>query len=137
MSTSGAGWPDARTRLFAVLGYPISHSLSPVMHNAALRELGINAVYLALEVRPDDLATAIRGLAAIGCAGANVTVPLKEIAARCVARLDESARQAGAVNTIGFEPEGPVGYSTDGEGFLRGLREAFGVTPGGRRVFVL
>ncbi len=131
------GWPDAGTRLFAVLGHPISHSLSPVMHNAALRELGLNAVYLAFDVRPEEAPAAIRGLAAVGCAGANVTVPLKEIAARCVARLDDTARLAGAVNTIRFEPEGSVGYSTDGEGFLRGLREAFGVTPTGLRIFVL
>lgn len=129
--------PNAATRWFAVLGHPISHSLSPVMHNAALRELGLNAVYLAFDVRPDDAPAAIRGLAALGCAGANVTVPLKEIAARSMARLDETARLAGAVNTIRFEPEGPVGYSTDGEGFLRGLHEAFDVTPAGRRVFVL
>ncbi|MCX7819471.1 MAG: shikimate dehydrogenase [Kiritimatiellae bacterium] len=137
MSGGGRDWPNAQTQLFAVLGHPVAHSLSPVMHNAALRELGLNAVYLAFDVRPEEVPAAIRGLAAIGCAGANVTVPLKEIAARCVVALDESAQRAGAVNTIRFTPEGPVGHSTDGEGFLRGVREAFDVSPRGLRVFVL
>lgn len=128
---------DARTRLFAVLGHPITHSLSPIMHNAALRTLGLNAVYLAFDVLAEDLSAVLRGLTAVGCAGVNITVPLKEMAARCVARLDDTARRAGAVNTIRFERDGPVGYSTDGEGFLCGVQEAFTTTPAGRHIFVL
>jgi len=129
--------PDSRTALYAVLGHPIAHSLSPAMHNAAFRALGMNAVYLAFDVRPQDLPTVLEALPQMGCGGVNITVPLKEIAARLVPRLDDNARRAGAVNTVRFGEDGPVGFSTDAEGFRRGLREAFGADVEGRSVFVL
>jgi len=129
--------PDGTTRCFAVIGHPIAHSLSPAMHNAAFRALGWNAVYLALDVAPDRVPDALRGLAALGFGGVNVTVPHKEAVFRELARRDESARRAGAVNTVEFSADGPVGHSTDGEGFLRALREAFDRGPGGLDVFVL
>ncbi len=138
MTTTELRWePNGRTRLFGVLGHPIEHTLSPAMHNAAFRTLGINAIYLAFDVPPEDVSTVLAALRAVRAGGVNVTVPLKEVVAAQVTRLHESARRAGAVNTVVFTEDGTVGYSTDGEGFLRGLREAFGGEPTGRRVFVL
>lgn len=133
-----ADWqPDGCTAMYAVLGHPISHTLSPAMHNAAFRALGMNAVYLAFDTPPPALVAALEGLAALGCGGVNITVPLKELVFRLVARLDDSARLAGAVNTVRFDGAGAAGFSTDAEGFRRGLREAFDCDAAGLEVFVL
>jgi shikimate dehydrogenase len=110
------------TRLLAVLGDPVRHSLSPVMHNAALAALGLDARYLALPVSGDRLAEAVQGLAALGCAGFNVTIPHKERIAPLLTRLEPVARQLGAVNTV--LPDGGggwIGTNTDWEGFLAPL----------------
>lgn len=129
---------DASTRCFAVLGHPVEHSLSPLMHNAAFRELGMAAVYLAFDVRPENLDAAVRGAAAMGFGGLNLTVPLKEAALGVLDELDESARTLGAVNTVEISTGGLLrGHNTDGEGFLAAFREAFGFGPKGRRIFVL
>lgn len=128
---------DGRTKPFAVLGHPIGHTLSPAMHNAALAALGWNAVYLAFDVHPDRLMDVLPAMGAMGFGGVNLTVPLKEVAFRGLARHDESARLVGSVNTVEFAPEGPVGHSTDGHGFLKSHEEAFGASVEGASVFVL
>lgn len=125
------------TRAFAVLGHPIGHTLSPLMHNAAFEELGMEAVYLAFDVLPEHLGDVLPVMRKMGFGGVNLTVPLKEVALRCVDRLDESARILGAINTVQFAPDGLVGFNTDGQGFLRAFREAFGVSPAQRSVFIL
>jgi shikimate dehydrogenase len=125
------------TKAFAVLGHPIGHTLSPLMHNTAFRELGMEAVYLAFDVRPDDLADVLRAMHKLGFGGVNLTVPLKEVALRCVDQLDDSARALGAINTVRFTPDGLTGFNTDGQGFLRAFREAFGVAPAQRSVFII
>jgi shikimate dehydrogenase len=94
---------DASTRFCAVYGYPIRHSASPAMHNPAMAELGLNWRYLAFEVHPDNLRTAIAGAKAMKFVGLNLTVPHKLLALEMVEALDESARTWGAVNTIRFE----------------------------------
>ena len=127
----------AHTRAYAVLGQPVRHSLSPVMHNAALEALGLDAVYLALEVAPDRLPAALTGLAALGFGGVNCTIPHKEAAFRLVDRRDPSADLVGAVNTIQFTPEGTVGHNTDGYGVQEALREAFGTTIPGTRFAII
>jgi len=112
------------TRLLAVLGDPVRHSLSPVMQNAALEALGLDARYLALPVSGDRLAEAVQGLAALGCAGFNVTIPHKERIAPLLTRLEPVAHQLGAVNTV--LPDGAggwIGTNTDWEGFLAPLRQ--------------
>jgi len=118
---------NGTTQPFAVLGHPISHSLSPAMHNAAFRALGWNAVYLAFDVLPEHLIPVLRAMQRMGFRGVNLTIPLKEVAFRGVDRTDESARLTGSVNTIRFDGETLEGHSTDGYGFLRAFREAFGV----------
>jgi shikimate dehydrogenase len=113
---------SAKTRLLAVLGDPIGHSLSPVMHNAAIRLLGLDAVYVAWGTPPGALATALSALAAVGAAG-NVTVPHKEAAERCVARKTELCARVGACNTFWTEQGTLVGDNTDVAGILTALRQ--------------
>lgn len=122
---------------FAVLGHPIGHSLSPVMHNAAFQALGMDALYLAFDVPPARLRRTLAFMKELGFRGVNLTVPLKEVACRGLDLLDPTARIFGAVNTVQFLPHGLKGYSTDGVGFLSAVREAFDGTLKGRFVFVL
>jgi shikimate dehydrogenase len=126
-----------QTKVFAVLGHPVAHTLSPAMHNAAFEALGLDAVYVALDVTPEQLPGALSSLADLGFGGLNITVPLKEAAYRALPRLDESARLMGAVNTVQFTPAGPVGHNTDGAGFLRAVEDAFGAPVAGRSMFLL
>lgn len=119
-----------RTALVGLLGDPVRHSLSPAMHNAALAELGLDWVYLALPVPAAELAGAVRALAAMGCRGLNVTIPHKRAVADLAGALSPLASRLGAVNTLVPRPEGGWwGTNTDGEGFSQPLREAVG--PGG------
>lgn len=110
-------------RLAAVLGFPIGHSLSPVLHGAWFARHGIAGSYLPLAVAPDDLALAFQALPRLGFRGWNVTLPHKEEAARLVDELDLSAVRAGVVNTVLVHADQRLrGYSTDGFGFLANLR---------------
>lgn len=93
-------FPDASTRLVTLLGHPVEHSLSPRMHNAAFRHLGLNLVYLATDVRPADLPAAVEGLRAMGLRGANVTLPHKETIRPLLDACSDRARAVGAVNTV-------------------------------------
>jgi shikimate dehydrogenase len=114
---------SARTSLVAVLGDPVRHSLSPAMHNAALRELGLDWIYLALPVQASDLAVVVQALEAIDCRGLNVTLPHKRAVAELAAELTPLARRVGAVNTlVRREGGGWLGTNTDVEGFLAPLR---------------
>jgi shikimate dehydrogenase len=127
---------DAHTALTGVLGYPVRHSLSPAMHNAAFRALGLNGVYLAFEVAPDRLAQAIAGMRGLGIRGLNLTIPHKEAVIPLLDGLTDAARHIGAVNTLFWDGERLVGDNTDAEGFLRALDEA-GVNPAGQAVLVV
>ncbi len=128
---------SGHTKAYAVLGHPVAHTLSPAMHNAAFEALGMDAVYLAFDVAPERLAEALGAMRDMGFGGANLTVPLKEIALPHLARLDESAQLLGAVNTVRFDPDGTTGFNTDGEGFLQAFEEAFDTTVAGKSVFVM
>ncbi len=108
-------------KLFGVLGDPVSHSLSPVMHNAAFKALGMDCEYHAFRVGPEFLHDAIHGAHALGFGGLNLTIPLKEKALEIVAPAD-MAKQIGAVNTVDFK-EGIVGYNTDGLGAKMALKD--------------
>ena len=127
---------DARTALYAVLGRPIAHSLSPALHQAAFRAEGRNAVYVACDVGEDEFAAALAGLLALGAAGANLTAPLKALAAASGMALTEEARRANAVNTLRFQGGRALGHNTDGLGLARFL-ERFGIPLGGARVVYL
>ncbi len=131
---------NGRTQLVGLIGWPVEHSLSPAMHNAAFDALEMNWRYVALPVRRDDLDAAVHGVAALGFRGCNVTVPHKTAAGSRVARSSEEARAAGAVNTLVIDRQGSrwnvTGHNTDCGGFLDGLVQA-GVDPRGRRTVIV
>lgn len=127
---------SGRTKVLGVFGYPVEHSLSPAMHNAAIAALGLHFVYIPFSVLPDNIGPAIRSLITLGIVGVNLTIPHKE---RVLPYLDEIAPEAqaiGAVNTVHNDGGRLVGHNTDGEGFARPL-EARGFVLRGRRAVVL
>jgi len=113
---------SGNSRVFAILGNPVSHSLSPSMQNAAFRALGMTAVYVPLRCRAEDLATLLGGIARAG-GGGNVTVPHKEIAARSVDSSRELVQSVGACNTFWNEDGKTVGDNTDVPGLLEALHQ--------------
>jgi shikimate dehydrogenase len=112
-------------KLFAVIGDPIGHSMSPIMLNDVISNYEIDAHYHPFKVRPDELETAIRGLKAIGIAGFNVTIPHKSAIIPFLDGVDELALSIGAVNTVVNDNGKLIGYNTDGYGFLKGLEPYF------------
>jgi shikimate dehydrogenase len=107
------------------------------MHNAAFDALGLDYRYVAFAVPPPALRDAVRGLRALGVAGANVTIPLKEVVIPFLDDVSEEARMIGAVNTIVCRNGRLIGHNTDAQGFLRSLREDTGVTPKGGRFLIV
>ncbi len=122
------------TRVCALIGAPVAHSLSPAMHNAAYSHLGLDLVYVALHVEPAGLSAAIAGAAALGFVGLNVTAPHKEAALACC-DPDDDAKAVGAVNTIVFSAAGARGTNTDLVGLERAIEVA--CPRGVRRALVL
>jgi shikimate dehydrogenase len=129
---------NGKTTLVGLIGWPVSHSFSPQMHNAALKALGLNWVYLPLPVPPSRVSDALRGLHALGFRGVNVTVPHKEVVIPFLDEVSPAATAVGAVNTILVEEESGrlVGYNTDWRGFLADL-QALDVPLNGRDCLVL
>ncbi len=127
---------DALTALYCIIGNPVSHSLSPAMHNAAFRALGINAVYLAFKVDEEKLQEAVEGFKAIGVRGFNVTIPFKRSVVDFLDELDEKAAKIGAVNTVKAEGGKLFGFNTDGMGFIRSLEEE-GICYRGKNVLII
>ncbi|MGF1623663.1 MAG: shikimate dehydrogenase [Alphaproteobacteria bacterium] len=112
------------TRIAGVIGWPVGHSKSPLIHNYWARRYGIDAAYGAFPVAPGRMDEAVRGLAALGLAGANVTVPHKEAALRAADHPDALASRIGAANTLVVRPDGTVAATnTDAFGFLENLRQ--------------
>ena len=126
------------TQLFGVIGWPVDHSVSPVIHNAAFAALGMDRVYVALPVAPGRVAAAVAGLAGLGFRGANVTMPHKEEVAGLVDVLDGDAALLRAVNTIVVGPDGSTtGANTDAPGFGRFLTDDAGHDVAGTAVLLL
>jgi len=115
-------------RLAGITGWPVSHSRSPRLHGFWLEQYGIDGAYLPLPIRPEHFPAAVLGLMRAGFAGVNVTIPHKVAAFEIADSLDDSARLAGAVNTLVFDDGRIRGGNTDGWGFLANLR-AHGVAP--------
>ena len=111
---------DAETSLFGLIGNPVAHSLSPVMHNQAFAATGYNGVYLALRVT--DPATAIKGIAALNFRGVSVTLPHKVAVMEHLDDIDETAARIGAVNTIANNHGRLIGYNTDCAGAIEALK---------------
>jgi shikimate dehydrogenase len=127
---------NGKTRVCAVIGDPVDHSLSPVMHNAAFQKLGLNLVYVAFKVTRNGLKDAISGARSLGLRGLNVTMPHKKAVMGYLDETDSTAEAIGAVNTI-LNNEGKlVGYNTDGKGAMIALQEN-GIYPEEKKMLLL
>ncbi len=133
-AVAGRFTPPAR---LAVIGDPIGHSRSPQMHNPALQACGIDAQYIRVQVPVGSVAQAFRQFAACGFLGVNITIPHKFEALDAVDVLDPLARQLGAVNTLAVREGKLHGYNSDGPGFLRSVKEAFGADIEDLRVLII
>jgi shikimate dehydrogenase len=125
-----------RARLAGVIGWPVAHSRSPLLHGTWLARYGIDGAYVPLAVRPEHFAACVVSLMRMGFAGANVTIPHKETAFALCDDVASSARRAGAVNTLVFREGRIEGSNTDGIGFMENLR-AHGVDPSAGPALVL
>ncbi len=127
---------SGKTRLCGVIGDPVEHTMSPVMHNAAFREIGIDYLYVPFRVKKEELGKAIEGMRALNIRGLNVTIPHKVAVLQFLDELDHLAEKIGAVNTI-VNVDGVLkGYNTDATGFLQALLER-GIEPEGKKVVIL
>lgn len=120
-----------------ILGWPLDHTLSPVLHGAAFRALRIPWVYLTWPVHPDDLGRAVEGIRVLGARGANVTMPHKETVIPFLDALSPDAEAIGAVNTIHDVAGNLIGHNTDVSGFGSALEEGTGFSPAGENCLVL
>lgn len=129
-------WPTGSTRLVGVIGDPVRHSLSPILHNAAFAALGMDWAYVALPVAPADVRSAVRAVVALGLEGLNVTMPHKALVVPFLDRVSPVATALAAVNTVVRLGSEVMGESTDGSGFLDALRLDEDFDPAGRRCVV-
>ncbi|GAH40910.1 unnamed protein product, partial [marine sediment metagenome] len=132
----GNNFVSGKTRVCGVIGDPIEHTMSPVMHNAAFRELGIDYLYLPFRVSKGESGKAVEGMRALNIRGLNVTIPHKVDIIPFLDKLDPLAEKIGAVNTIVNDNGVLTGYNTDATGFLQALLER-GVEPKGKNTVVL
>ncbi|MGD9676751.1 MAG: shikimate dehydrogenase [Vulcanibacillus sp.] len=128
---------NSETKLIGLIGDPISHSKSPIMHNTMLDKLGLNYRYLAFNVSHRRLEQAIDGIRALNIKGINVTIPHKVNVMKYLDDISEEAKRIGAVNTIVNRDGRLIGYNTDGEGYVRSLVEETGIKLEGKRVMLL
>ncbi len=108
-------------KLFGIIGHPIGHSLSPLLHNAAFKELGMECKYEAFDIELTSLGAALRNFKALDYSGLNVTIPYKELIRPLLDGMDEQAKEIGAVNTILMSDEKAIGYNTDVHGVVKSL----------------
>jgi shikimate dehydrogenase len=114
---------SGRTKITGLFGYPVEHTLSPAMHNAAFKALGLDYCYVPFPVHPDYLEDAVKAIRALNLCGVNVTVPHKEKVIPLLDEINEEASFIGAVNTIVNSGGRLIGYNTDGRGFIQSLLE--------------
>jgi len=116
---------DKKFGLAGVMGWPVSHSRSPTLHNHWIQHYGLTGAYVLLPVEPGNLPAALKGLSALGFAGCNVTIPHKVAAMQLMDRVDPVARRMGAINTIVVEKDGSLsGFNNDGFGYIQSLLDA-------------
>ncbi len=135
-SRSSPVWPSARSRVVGVIGDPIDHSLSPMLHNAAFDAMGIDWVSVAFRVELDECQAAIAGMRALGIAGMSVTMPLKSKVAELVDVITPTADRLKSVNCLMLQDSSVVGDSTDGAGFIDSLAKVGVGSLGGMRCAV-
>lgn len=127
---------SGRTKIVGIFGYPIEHSLSPIMHNAAFKYLNIDFCYVPFLVAPEALHVAVEGIRALNIAGVNITIPHKEKVIAYLDDLSDEAKFIGSVNTIINTAGKLTGFNTDGKGFMNSLSEA-GIIVSGKKVLLL
>jgi len=127
---------NGKTRITGLFGYPVEHTLSPAMHNAAFKELGLNYCYVPFSVHPDYLEKAVQSIKALNLAGVNVTVPHKEKVLPYLDEINEEASFIGAVNTIVHSGGRLIGYNTDGRGFMQSLADN-GISAEGKNILII
>lgn len=128
---------STKTKLTGLLGYPLGHSMSPVMQNAAFEYCSMNRIYIPVEVKPENLETVVRGISKMNFDGFNVTIPHKIEIMKYLDETDEYARCIGAVNTVKIKDGRLKGYNTDGIGFLRSFQESTGDSIEGKSVLIM
>jgi len=114
----------SKTKTLCIIGNPIDHSMSVAMHNAAIQKLGIDYIYVAFNVFPKDLPNAINGFRSLNIKGASVTIPHKISVMKYLDKIEPMAKNIGAINTIKNENGKLIGRNTDGEGFLKSIKES-------------
>jgi shikimate dehydrogenase len=127
---------SGKTKVLGIIGDPIEHSLSPLMHNAAFAQMGADYCYLPFRVRKEELGKAIEGMRALNIRGLNVTIPHKVAVIPFLDKLDPLAEKIGAVNTIVNDDGKLTGYNTDANGFLQSLIEG-GIEPASKNIVLL
>ncbi len=130
-------WPSAASEVVAVIGDPVEHSLSPLLHNTAFAELGLDWVSVGFRVPAGSAPTALEGARALGLAGLSVTMPHKAAVAEAVDDRTEIAQRLGAVNCVRIEKGRLIGTNTDGQGFVESLRRGTGFDPAHKRCVVI
>lgn len=125
------------TKVLGIFGYPVKHTLSPLMQNAALEAAGLDYLYMPFEVRPDQLESAVTGIKALGISGVNVTIPHKEKIIPFLDEITDEARLIGSVNTIENRNGKLIGHNTDSRGYILSLREDAAFDPKGKKVLII
>lgn len=122
-------------KIYGLIGYPVRHSLSPAMQNAAFKHLGIDAEYRLFQVTPDELEEFFFNFKKKLC-GINITIPHKESSIKYMDELRGEAKEIGAINTVVLEDNRLIGYNTDGVGFLRSLKEGLDFRPASKKAII-
>lgn len=128
---------SGKTKIFGIFGYPVEHTFSPGMHNAAFKKLGVDACYVPFTVPREDLPEAARAIKPLNFHGLNITVPHKENIIPFLDDLSQEARLIGAVNTIEVKDGRLIGHNTDGRGFLRSLKDIARFEPRGKKFLLI
>lgn len=128
---------SGKTQLVGLLGWPVEHTLSPPMHNAAFAALGLNWIYVPLPTAPENLSAAVKGLVAVGFRGFNATIPHKEAVIALLDEVSDEARAIGAVNTVVVREGKTCGFNTDVDGFVNPVRDEAKVDLKGQGAVVL
>ena len=127
----------ATTDIYGIFGHPVKHSLSPDMHNSAFNALGLNSVYVAFDIDPENIEEAARAIRVMGIKGINITIPHKQTIIPFLDEVSPDAKLTGAVNTVKNENGKLSGFNTDVGGFLRAIREDLDFSPEGKTLFLI
>ena len=127
----------ATTDIYGLFGHPVKHSLSPNMHNGAFGALGLDCVYVAFDIDPENIGDATRAIRTMGIKGINITIPHKQTIIPFLDEVSPDAKLTGAVNTVKNEGGKLSGFNTDVGGFLRAIREDLGFIPDGKNLFLV